>query len=87
MLTLLSSLMSFDIKIFQIILGVTLVEQIDCTGIHNKCAKDDLTMDTEFIESGLLSGVEGTLHKARPVIPPIKREKLEMVQKIPVPSH
>ena len=59
MLTLLSSLMSFDIKIFQTIMGDTLVEQIDCTGIHKymyKCAKDDLTMDTEFIESGLLSG-------------------------------
>ena len=47
-------------------------------------------MDTESIESGVLSGVEGTLPKARPAFPPIKREKLadgSEVRKIPVPSH
>ena len=52
--------------------------------------KDDSTMDTESIESGVLSGVEGTLPKAKPAFPPIKREKLadgSEVRKIPVPSH
>merc|ERR1719508_427259 len=52
--------------------------------------KEDSNMDTESIESGVLSGVEGTLPKARPAFPPIKREKLadgSEVRKIPVPSH
>ena len=47
-------------------------------------------MDTESIESGVLSGVEGTLPKAKAAFPPIKREKLadgSEVRKIPVPSH
>merc|ERR1712173_220611 len=47
-------------------------------------------MDTESIESGVLSGVEGTLPKAKPAFPPIKKEKLAdgtEVRKIPVPSH
>merc|ERR1719330_1884460 len=52
--------------------------------------KDVGDMDTESIESGVLSGVEGTLPKAKPAFPPIKREKLadgSEVRKIPVPSH
>merc|ERR1712055_902921 len=53
--------------------------------------KEDVgDMETESIESGVLSGVEGTLPKAKPAFPPIKREKLadgSEVRKIPVPSH
>ena len=48
------------------------------------------TMETESIESGVLSGVESTLPKAKPAFPPIKKEKLadgSEVRKIPVPSH
>jgi len=48
------------------------------------------TMETESIESGVLSGVENTLPKAKPAFPPIKKEKLadgSEVRKIPVPSH
>jgi len=60
-------------------------------------SKDESSMETESIgsiESGVGSGhhsdIEGTLPKARPAFPPIKREKLEdgtEVRKVSVPSH
>merc|ERR1712142_627921 len=48
------------------------------------------TMETESIESGVLSGVESTLPKAKPAFPPLKKEKLSdgtEVRKVPVPQH
>merc|ERR1712096_7034 len=59
-------------------------------GIVEQTEKEDSNMDTESIESGVLSGVEGTLPKARPAFPPIKKERLadgSQVRKVPVPSH
>merc|ERR1712130_950600 len=78
----------------------TLVEQVEEFKMPKKAVKRKMVehsdkedvgdMDTESIESGVLSGVEGTLPKAKPAFPPIKKEKLadgSEVRKIPVPSH
>ena len=46
-------------------------------------------METESIESGILSGADDPLPKSRPAFPPIKKEKLadgSEVRKIPVPT-
>jgi len=81
-------------------MGDTLVDEMEEFKVPKKAVKRKMVeqsekedvgdMDTESIESGVLSGVEGTLPKAKPAFPPIKREKLadgSEVRKIPVPSH
>ena len=81
-------------------MGDALVDEMEEFKVPKKAVKRKMVeqsekedagdMDTESIESGVLSGVEGTLPKAKPAFPPIKREKLadgSEVRKIPVPSH